>query len=127
MLRGRTDHVIGGASAIMARILIVDDSMIMRRNLKTILTEAGHTIVGEANATHMPDLVTMDINMPVMNGIESVKRIIEIFPDARIVMISALEQRHMVFEALKSGAKHYIVKPIVEDKVIEVITQVLTA
>ncbi len=120
----------------MARILIVDDSMIMRRNLKTILTEAGHTIVGEATngkeafaayATHMPDLVTMDINMPVMNGIESVKRIIEIFPEARIVMISALEQRHMVFEALKSGAKHYIVKPIVEDKVVEVITQVLSA
>ncbi|MFZ5969605.1 MAG: hybrid sensor histidine kinase/response regulator [Bacillota bacterium] len=118
----------------MARILVVDDSIIMRKNLKTLLTQAGHTVVGEASnglQGHLeygklkPDLVTMDITMPVMDGIQAVDKIIRDFPEAKIIMISALDQKHMVFKALKSGAKHYIIKPITFDKVMRVIDEVL--
>ena len=118
----------------MARILIVDDSAIMRRNLKTILVQAGHTVVGEAinggqahlmYRTHVPDLVTMDITMPSVNGIEAVKLIKKEFPDAKIIMVSALDQRGMVLEALKQGASHYIIKPINSETVIDVVNKVL--
>ncbi len=118
----------------MANIMIVDDSAIMRRNLKTILLAAGHTVVAEAvhgGQAHLlyrqyqPDLVTMDITMPNVNGIEAVKLIMKDFPDARIVMVSALNQRNMVFEALNLGAKHYILKPINAETVISVINKVL--
>ena len=118
----------------MARVLIVDDSAIMRRNLKTILVQAGHEVVGEAinggqahlmYRTHIPDLVTMDITMPNVNGIEAVKLIRKDYPEAKIVMISALDQRSMVLEALKEGAKHYIIKPIDPATVINVVNKVL--
>jgi len=118
----------------MARILIVDDSAIMRRNLKTIFIQAGHTVVGEAinggqahimYRTHVPDLVTMDITMPNVNGIEAVKLIKKEFPDAKIIMVSALDQRSMVLEALKQGANHYIIKPITPETVIDVVNKVL--
>jgi len=118
----------------MANILIVDDSILMRRNLKMMLTEAGHQIVGEASngieaykeyVKTMPDLVTMDITMPIMSGIEAVKKIIASYPDANIVMISALDQRSMVFEAIQNGAKHYILKPITTEKVLHTIHEVL--
>ncbi len=119
---------------MMARILIVDDSLIMRRNLKMIFVAAGHTVVAEASngrdaineyQQHHPDVVTMDITMPVMDGIESARKIIELDSAARIVMISALDQRHMVFEALENGAKHYILKPFQGEQVLEVVDQVL--
>jgi len=118
----------------MARVLIVDDSTIMRRNLKTILVQAGHTVVGEAvnggqahlmYRTYVPDLVTMDITMPNVNGIEAVKIIRKDFPEAKIIMVSALDQRSMVLEALKEGAKHYIIKPIDPETVIKVVDKVL--
>jgi two-component system chemotaxis response regulator CheY len=108
--------------------------MIMRRSLKTILTQAGHSVIADASngkeafieyEKHLPDLVTMDITMPIMNGIEAVKKIICKFQDAKIVMISALDQRNMVFEALENGAKHYIIKPITPDNVLAVLDNVL--
>ncbi|WP_339329283.1 response regulator [Cohnella caldifontis] len=118
----------------MAKILIVDDSVIMRRNLKSMLVQAGHTIVGEASdgveayreyARLLPDLVTMDITMPVMNGIDAVKKIMATYPEANIIMISALDQRNMVFEAIQNGAKHYILKPVTVEKILETIDEVL--
>jgi CheY-like chemotaxis protein len=118
----------------MANILIVDDSVIMRRNLKSMLVQAGHTIVAEASdgleayreyGKHLPDLVTMDITMPVMNGIDAVKKIIATYPDANIIMISALDQRNMIFEAIQNGAKHYILKPITVEKILETVNGVL--
>ena len=105
----------------MARILIVDDSTVMRKNLRAILTSSGHEVVAEAcdgrqafmlYLQFKPDLVTMDISMPNMSGVEAVGEIIKKDPAAKIVMISALNQKQMVFEALKNGAKHYIIKPI---------------
>ncbi len=118
----------------MARILIVDDSAMMRRNLVRILTDAGHEVVAQAEdgsqacsafAECRPDLVTMDINMPVMDGIQAVKRIMIDFPDAVIVMISAHNEQSQVYEAIKGGAKNYIVKPIRSKSVIAMIDKTL--
>lgn len=118
----------------MARILIVDDSSIARRNLSNILTDAGHTVVAEAPngelafkeyERHQPDIVTMDISMPMLDGIGAVKKIIKKYPDANIVMISALDQKHMVLSAIQCGAKHYIIKPFTAAKVLSVIDEVL--
>lgn len=118
----------------MAKILIVDDSLVMRKNLKTILTKAGHEIAGEANNGSagvqlykelQPDVVTMDISMPTLSGIEAVEQIIEEYPEAKIIMVSAVNQKHMVFQAIEKGAKHYVVKPINEVKLISIIDQVM--
>lgn len=118
----------------MAKILVVDDSSIMRRNLSTILTEAGHIIVGEASNGEsaykdyeklMPDIVTMDITMPILDGITAVKKIIKYYPDANIIMISALDQKQMVLSAVQHGAKHYIIKPFTAEKIKSVINEVL--
>lgn len=118
----------------MARILVVDDSIVMRKNIVSILTKAGHTVVGEAMnggqahlmyKTYLPDLVTMDITMPGINGIDAVKLIMKDYPDAKIIMVSALNQRNMVFEALELGAKHYLIKPVTPDSVMTVVQKVL--
>ncbi|HPU41753.1 MAG TPA: response regulator [Acetivibrio clariflavus] len=118
----------------MATVLIVDDSSMARRNLKNILIAEGHTIVAEATngvqafveyEKHKPDLVTMDISMPILNGIDGTKKILLSYPDARIIMVSAINQKLMVLTALQNGAKHYIVKPFSPEKVTEVINEVL--
>lgn len=119
----------------MAKILVVDDSSIMRRNLATILSEAGHTIVGEAANGEsaykeyerlQPDLVTMDITMPILDGIGAVKKILKYYPNANIIMISALDQKQMVLAAVQNGAKHYIIKPFTAEKVAAVVNEVLS-
>lgn len=119
----------------MARILVVDDSIVMRKNLQTILKEGGHEVVGQAlNGKQAvssyfelnPDLVTMDITMPIMNGVEAVGQILSKDPNANIIVISALNQKQMVFEALNNGAKHYIIKPIDPGVLMSVINEVLT-
>lgn len=118
----------------MAKVLVVDDSSIMRRNLSAILTNAGHTIVAEATNGELgvkeykirkPDLVTMDITMPVMDGIGAVKQILKYDPKAQIIMISSLNQKYMVLTALQNGARHYIIKPFTQEKVLQVINDVL--
>jgi DNA-binding NarL/FixJ family response regulator len=116
------------------RILIVDDSAVMRKNLKSILSRAGYEVVAEANngeeavrayALHSPDLVTMDVTMPVLNGIEAVKRIVAADSKAKIVVVSAFDQRSMLFEAMENGASHYIIKPITADKLLSVADKLL--
>lgn len=118
----------------MARIMIVDDALMMRTTLRRILEKAGHEIVGEAvNGEQaiinypqcQPDLVTMDITMPGIGGVETIKRIIASHPTANIIVVSALGQKHIVFEALQNGAKNYIIKPIKEDKLLSVVQLVL--
>jgi two-component system chemotaxis response regulator CheY len=118
----------------LANVLVVDDSSIMRRNLSAILSNAGHTIVAEAingelgvreYKRHKPDLVTMDITMPVLDGISAVKQIIELDPEAQVVMISSLDQKSMVLTALQNGARHYVIKPFTPEKVLQVIDDVL--
>ncbi len=118
----------------MATILIVDDSILMRRNILVLLAEAGHEVVAEASngmegyreyAKHLPDLVTMDITMPIMSGLDSLKKIIATYPNAKVIMISALDQKSMVFEAIQNGAMHYILKLITLEKMLMTINTVL--
>ena len=118
----------------MARILIVEDAAIMRKNLRTILTQAGHTVVAEASngaqafieyVMHQPDLVTMDITMPYMNGIDSIKKILGDYPDAKIIIISNANNNRTILEAIQIGAKNYIMKPFTIDKVLDVINKAL--
>jgi YesN/AraC family two-component response regulator len=118
----------------MAKILIVDDSTVMRKNLYSIFSRNGHEVVGEAvdgrqaillYSNLKPDLVTMDITMPKMSGVDAVSEIIKKDSNAKIIMISALNQKQMVFEALKNGAKHYIIKPIDPNTLLGVVNEVL--
>lgn len=117
------------------RIMIVDDAKFMREMLKAILTKSGYEVVGEAGNGHeaikmyqkcKPDLVTMDITMPEMNGIEGVKAIRGIDPDANIIMCSAMSQQSMVLSAIQAGAKSFIVKPFKADQIVKVIEKTLT-
>lgn len=119
----------------MARILIADDSTVMRRSLNMLLTRAGHEIVGEASngeqafnlyAQELPDIVTMDISMPLMSGSDAICKIVNEYPDARIIVISALDQKKLILQSLKNGAKHFIIKPVTEEKLLHSIQAVLS-
>ncbi len=118
----------------MARVLIVDDATFMRMMVKDILEKNGYEVIGEANngikavelyKAENPDIVTMDITMPEMDGIEAVKQIKAFDPSAKIVMCSAMGQQSMVMDAIKAGAKDFIVKPFQADRVLEAIKKVL--
>lgn len=115
------------------RVLIVDDAMFMRNMLKDIFTRAGHEVVGEAangaDAVEMyrklrPDMMTMDIVMPVKSGIEALGEIVTLDPGAVVVICSAMGQDALVMEAVKAGAREFIVKPFQEERVLEVIGKV---
>lgn len=102
------------------RVLVVDDALFMRVTIGNMLKELQFEVVGEAENGKIavekyrelqPDIVTMDITMPVMSGIEAVKSITTEYPKAKIVMISALGQQRLLKEALESGAKDFITKP----------------
>lgn len=118
------------------KVLIVDDAAFMRLVLKNMLDKNGFEVVGEAAngleavekyKTLTPDLVTMDITMPVMEGIEAVKLIKQNDPDAKIIMCSAMGQQIMVVQSLQAGAKDFIVKPFQEERVLESIHRVIGA
>ena len=118
----------------MSRILVCDDSAFMRMMLKKLLTDIGHEIVAEAGdgkqavqlyRQFKPDLVTMDITMPVMDGIQAVKHIHEEDPVARIVMVTAIGQRSIISDALKAGASGFIIKPFDPEQVQETVKKVL--
>ena len=118
----------------MARILVCDDSAFMRMMLKRVLIDNGHEVVGEAGdgmeavqlyRQHKPDLITMDITMPKMDGIQAVTHIHEENPLVRIVMVTALGQRSIITDAIKAGASDFIVKPFDNIQVIETIKKVL--
>ncbi len=126
----------GGFIKAMAKILIVDDSRTSRRILKGLLEGEGYEIVGEAvNGQEgydkyvelKPDLVTMDITMPVMTGVESLKKIKGDFPEAKVIMVSAAGQQHNMLEAVQSGAAEFIAKPFDADEIKRVIKNVLEA
>ncbi|AWZ48156.1 response regulator [Hathewaya limosa] len=116
------------------RVLIVDDATFMRMMIKDILEKNSFEVVGEADnglkavelyKAEKPDVVTMDITMPDMDGIEAVKEIRKINPNAKIIMCSAMGQQTMVMDAIKAGAKDFIVKPFQADRVIEAIKKVV--
>ncbi|WP_231576119.1 response regulator [Hymenobacter sp. DG25B] len=116
------------------RILIVDDSFYMRTMLKNMLTDAGYDVVGEAAngqqalemaAATRPDLITLDVILPDNTGLDVLKGIRQEQPNVRIVMCSAVGQEVIVNEALESGAAAYIVKPFSEEKVLEIVGNML--
>ena len=118
----------------MAKILVVDDAAFMRMMIKDILVKNGHEIIGEAlNGREAydkyrdlkPDLVTMDITMSEMDGLAGLKLIKKDFPDAKVLMCSAMGQQSMVIDAIQSGAKDFIVKPFQADRVIEAVNKSL--
>ncbi|QTL98433.1 response regulator [Iocasia frigidifontis] len=115
------------------KVLIVDDAAFMRMMIKNILVEDGFEIAGEAEngkeAIELykelePDLVTMDITMPDMDGIEAVKEILKIDKDARVIMCSAMGQQAMVIDAIQAGAKDFVVKPFKPDRVLSAIRKI---
>lgn len=117
----------------MKKVLICDDATFMRNVLKDLLTNAGFDVIGEASngneavtmfKTLKPDVVTMDITMPEKDGIAAVREIIAIEPRAKIVMCSAMGQKVMVLDAIKAGAKDFIVKPFEKERVIEIMQKI---
>lgn len=119
----------------MAAVMIVDDAVFMRTMIRHIVLEMGHDVVAEAGAgeeavrlyrEHRPDLVTMDITMPDMNGITVATHILDFDPAAKIIMCSAMGQHRMVLDAIQAGAKDFIIKPLIKDRVIESIQNVLS-
>jgi two-component system, chemotaxis family, chemotaxis protein CheY len=115
-------------------VLICDDALFMRSMLAEILTQAGFDVVAQAQTgaeavtayrEHTPDLVTMDIVMPDMGGIEAVRAIMAEFPHARIMMCSAMGQQALVIEAIQAGARDFVVKPFQPSRVLEAVNRVL--
>jgi two-component system chemotaxis response regulator CheY len=115
---------------LMAKVLIVDDAAFMRIQIKNMLSKNGYEVAGEAEnglmaveryKELMPDVVTMDITMPEMSGLDALREIIKIDPGAKVVMVSAMGQEAMVRDAILSGAKGFIVKPFKEEGIIAAI------
>jgi len=112
----------------MKRILIVDDSAFMRRVIRNIVTKNGYDVVGEATdglsgiekyRKLLPDVMTMDLVMDEMNGMDALKQIIEEFPEANIIMVSSMSQDVIVRDAIVLGAKNFIHKPFDEEQVMD--------
>ncbi len=119
----------------MKRVLIVDDAEFMRMAIRMSLEKGGFEIVGEASDGMQaiqkykeckPDIVTMDITMPEMGGIDSLKIIMQLDPKAKIVMLSAMGQESMVKEAILAGAKSFVIKPFKEDHILNTLNKVLS-
>ena len=118
----------------MARVLVVDDAAFMRKMVSDALAKGGHEVVGEAgNGVEAiaqfqqikPDLVTLDITMPEKDGLAALAEIVAADPSARVVMCSALGQESKVLEAIKLGAKDFVVKPFQPARVIEAVGKAL--
>jgi two-component system chemotaxis response regulator CheY len=118
----------------MARILVVDDAAFMRKMVSDALTKGGHEVVGEAGngveaisqfQALKPDLMTLDITMPEKDGLTALADIMAADPSAKVVMCSALGQESKVLEAIKLGAKDFVVKPFQPDRVIEAVGKAL--
>jgi two-component system chemotaxis response regulator CheY len=116
------------------KILITDDAQFMRFTLKKLLQSNGYDEVIEASNgqeavdsydAHRPDLVLMDITMPIMNGIDATRTIKNRHPDARVIICSAMGQKSLILEAIQAGAKDFIVKPFQPDRVLESIKKLI--
>lgn len=118
----------------MARkVLIVDDVAFVRKTLRKIFTDANYQVVGEAEdgiaaiqlfKQHRPDVVTMDVVMPQMSGIEAAKKILQIEKSAKIVMISAMGQESLIIEAINAGVRDYLLKPFSAEEILKTMDRV---
>jgi two-component system chemotaxis response regulator CheY len=118
----------------MARVVVVDDAAFMRKMVSDALAKGGHEVVGEASNGEeaitrfqelKPELVTLDITMPEKDGLAALKEIIALDPGARVIMCSALGQESKVLEAVKSGAKDFVVKPFQPDRILDAVGKAL--
>ena len=117
------------------KFVITDDAIFMRTLLRNIIEQyEGYEVVGEASngreaievaKKYQPDVLTLDITMPEMDGIRAVKEILKVSPKTRIIMVSAIGQQSMVIEAIKQGAKDFVVKPFDKSRVYQSIKNVL--
>ena len=117
----------------MSKVLIVDDSRTSRKILKGILEGAGHEVIGEAVDGQdgvdkykelSPDLVTLDITMPVLDGLESLKEIKKVDANAKVIMVTAAAQQNKMVEAIKLGAAEFVTKPFEPDGILAVVDKV---
>ena len=117
----------------MARLLVVDDAMIMRKLIRDAAIEAGWEVVGEAAdgargvelfEQLRPDLVTMDLVMPVMGGNEALRKIRAIDPEAKVVVVTAIDQKATVMESIRDGAVDFIVKPFERERILSLLRKV---
>ena len=118
----------------MARVLVVDDAAFMRMTLQQALEAHGHIMIGEAEdgveaikkfAELKPDVVILDISMPQMNGLETLKRIRILSPDAKVIICSAIGYQGMLAEAIELGASDFIVKPFTAMQLAEAIDKIM--
>ena len=118
----------------MNRLLIVDDALIMRKLIHAVATEAGWDVVAEARngaegvelyATHHPDLVTMDLVMPVLGGLEALQQIRASDPNARVIVVTALDQKQTLLETIRHGALDFIVKPFDRGRLVALLRKLL--
>lgn len=114
----------------MATVMVVDDASFMRQILKHMLQEDGHEVVAEASSGEeavrlyqqlRPELITMDVTMPEMNGIQTLYKLRSVDPDVKVIMCSARSQKNTVIEAVQAGALDYIVKPFQRERLLEMI------
>ncbi|MBV9580751.1 MAG: response regulator [Chloroflexi bacterium] len=119
----------------MARILVVDDAAFMRVRAAKVLQDAGHEVAQAENGLDAikqyrawrPDAVLMDITMPEMDGLAALKEIKKVDPDARVAMVTAMGQQAIVMEALKAGARDFVLKPFHADRVLAALQKLLAA
>ena len=118
----------------MAKILVVDDAAFMRLRAVKLLTEAGYTVIEaengrlavEAYARDRPDAVLLDITMPEMDGLEALSEIRALDPTARVAMLTAMGQQSIVMDAIKRGARDFVIKPFAPDRVLGAVGKLLS-
>jgi two-component system chemotaxis response regulator CheY len=120
----------------MKRLLVVDDALFMRKMICGLAVEAGWQVVGEARngveavalyQEHRPDLVTMDLVMPVMGGLEALRQIRAVDPLAKIVVVTALDQKQSLMDSIRDGAIDFIVKPFERERVLALLAKLESA
>ena len=120
------------SNAVAGRLLVTDDALIMRMRIREIARAAGWEVVGEAGngreclelySTLRPDLVTLDIVMPEMDGVEALRAIRTADPAARVVMVSALDQKSKLSECIRLGALDFLVKPFDKDRLVALLAK----
>ena len=117
----------------MAKVLLVDDAAVMRMRCARLLREEGHDVIEAANGrealemyqSEKPDAVLMDITMPEMDGLEALKAIKAVDPHAQVAMLTAMGQQAIVIEAIKSGARDFVVKPFERDRVLAAVAKLV--
>jgi two-component system, chemotaxis family, chemotaxis protein CheY len=118
----------------MAKIMIVDDAAFMRAMIRDMVTGNGHEIVAEATngaeavklyPNAKPDVLTMDITMPEMDGVTALRNIRKLDPSAKVIMCSAMGQHAMVLDAIQAGARDFVVKPLQQQRLLDAIEKVL--